>query len=148
MVTDTWYSWVGSESFGALKYSLGCLRIIPRIQFGEAKTTLNQLNIKNSKVCFNFSNVDIMFHLGWYSISSICYKVRGYSSYLFTSILRPNADWRGRDHLLMVEDLLWTKKFQWRKASVQLNLTAKYTWGNFYKQNKALIAKLIPAIIP
>ena len=90
--------------------------------------------------------VDIMFYLGWYSISSICYKVRGYSSYSFISILRPNADWRGRDYLLMVEDLIWTKKFPWRKATVQPKLTAKYTWGNFYKQNKALIAKLIPAM--
>ena len=88
-----------------------------------------------------------MFSLGWYSISLTCYKVRGYSSYSFTSILRPNADWRGRDYLLMVQYLIWTKKFPWRKATVQPKLTAKYTWGNFYKKNKALIAKLIPAMI-
>ena len=35
--------------------------------------------------------------------------MRGYSSYSFVLILRPNGDLGGKDHLL-------TKKFQWRNA--------------------------------
>ena len=61
--TDTWYSWAESESFGALKYFLDCLRIIPRIQYGEDKTLLYQFNIKSSRCRFVESWYNVSFRM-------------------------------------------------------------------------------------